>query len=307
VNNTITSDLPLVSIIVITYNSAKYVLETLESAKAQTFENIELIVSDDSSSDNTVEICRNWIEANKERFVRTELISIEKNAGIPANCNRGVKAAHGEWVKLIAGDDILDAKCIQLNIEYINTNLNAKVVISNIVTFQYDSHNIKNGKKHIPNNLDTLKGTTNAKIQYRALLYQYFGNSPSLFILKAIITEIGYDENIQFMEDFPFALNATKLGYTFNYLDAVTVYYRFSDKSVYGSKSSRILFNDFYKKRHLFDKIYRYPFLPKKLVKMEIFEYYRLLLFDNMGINRNNVLCRLIYKTTFHLNPHKYF
>lgn len=306
-NNTITSDLPLVSIIVITYNSAKYVLETLESAKAQTFENIELIVSDDSSSDNTVEICRNWIEANKERFVRTELISIEKNAGIPANCNRGVKAAHGEWVKLIAGDDILDAKCIQLNIEYINTNLNAKVVISNIVTFQYDSHNIKNGKKHIPNNLDTLKGTTNAKIQYRALLYQYFGNSPSLFILKAIITEIGYDENIQFMEDFPFALNATKLGYTFNYLDAVTVYYRFSDKSVYGSKSSRILFNDFYKKRHLFDKIYRYPFLPKKLVKMEIFEYYRLLLFDNMGINRNNVLCRLIYKTTFHLNPHKYF
>ena len=47
---------PLVSIIVITYNSAKFVLETLESAKAQTYQNIELIISDDCSSDNTIEI-----------------------------------------------------------------------------------------------------------------------------------------------------------------------------------------------------------------------------------------------------------
>ena len=48
---------PLVSINVITYNSSKFVLETLESAKAQTYQNIELIVSDDCSTDNTVEIC----------------------------------------------------------------------------------------------------------------------------------------------------------------------------------------------------------------------------------------------------------
>ena len=109
---------PLVSIIVITYNSSKYVLETLESAKAQTYQNIELIVSDDCSTDNTVEICREWIEKNKKRFLRTELITSEKNTGIPANCNRGVKAAQGEWVKLIAGDDILCNNCIEANIEY---------------------------------------------------------------------------------------------------------------------------------------------------------------------------------------------
>ena len=51
---------PLVSIVVITYNSAEYVLETLESAKAQTYQNIELIVSDDCSADNTVETCSRW-------------------------------------------------------------------------------------------------------------------------------------------------------------------------------------------------------------------------------------------------------
>ncbi len=57
----ITAENPLVSIIVCTYNSSKYVLETLESAKEQTYQNVELIVSDDCSTDNTVELCRKWI------------------------------------------------------------------------------------------------------------------------------------------------------------------------------------------------------------------------------------------------------
>ena len=70
---------PLVSIIVITYNSAKYVLETLESARYQTYQNIELIVSDDCSVDNTVEICNNWIKKNSNRFARVELITVNKN------------------------------------------------------------------------------------------------------------------------------------------------------------------------------------------------------------------------------------
>jgi alpha-1,3-rhamnosyltransferase len=69
---------PLVSIVVITYNSSSYVIETLESIKAQTYQNIELIVSDDCSKDKTVDVCKKWIEKNKQRFVRTELITIEK-------------------------------------------------------------------------------------------------------------------------------------------------------------------------------------------------------------------------------------
>jgi len=52
---------PLVSIIVLTHNSTKYVIETLNSAKSQTYEDIELIVTDDFSTDNTVEICRQWM------------------------------------------------------------------------------------------------------------------------------------------------------------------------------------------------------------------------------------------------------
>lgn len=65
-------------------------LETLESGKAQTYHNIKLIVSDDCSTNNTVQICRDWIEKNKDYFIKTELVIANKNIGVPVNCNKGI-------------------------------------------------------------------------------------------------------------------------------------------------------------------------------------------------------------------------
>ena len=128
--------MPLVSIIVITYNSSKYLIETLESAKAQTYQNIELIISDDASQDDTVEICEKWIAVNGEQFVRTELVTATMNTGIAPNCNRGVNASKGEWVKLIAGDDILCDNCIESNVIFANSNMEHLVNFSSILRFE---------------------------------------------------------------------------------------------------------------------------------------------------------------------------
>ena len=105
-------ELPLVSIVVITYNSSKYVLETLESIKAQTYQNIELIISDDCSTDNTFEICKEWLLINKSRFKKAELVTTSRNGGIAANVNNAIKYCKGTWIKNIAGDDILFNTCI---------------------------------------------------------------------------------------------------------------------------------------------------------------------------------------------------
>ena len=109
---------PLVSISVIVFNSANTVHETLDSIYAQVYPNIELIISDDCSTDNTVEICRDWIEKNKTRFVRTEVVTVEKNTGVAGNLNRAEAACRGEWIKPIAGDDVLLPNCIQDCIDY---------------------------------------------------------------------------------------------------------------------------------------------------------------------------------------------
>jgi alpha-1,3-rhamnosyltransferase len=219
---------PLVSIIVITYNSSKYVLETLESAKAQTYQNIELIVSDDCSTDNTAEICREWIENNKERFVRTELITAEKNTGIPANCNRGVKAAQGEWVKFIAGDDILLSDCIEEFIKFIEDNSDCYLLFSNSIVFG-------KSKKKYPMIIgeDKSFNLPTAKKQFEKLLLENWVNAVGSFINRKIIIKIGlFDESIKYMEDYPFWLKATSKGYKLYHIGKTTTKYRLTESSL---------------------------------------------------------------------------
>lgn len=296
---------PLVSIIIITYNSNKYVLETLESAKTQIYQNIELIVSDDYSTDNTVEICRQWIDENKGRFVRTELLTVEKNSGIPANCNRGVKAAFGEWIKLIAGDDILDNRCISKFINYINNNNNNIYIVTSITqTFKINKGKRYEGYLVGKDNgfLNSIKITS--AIQYKLLLLSCFIHAPNVIFKKELIMNVGFfDENISFMEDYPFWLNVTKNGFKFNYLNEVTVYYRIHDKSMYNNNKNDIIFNDFYKKSIEFNKKYIYPNVHSFVKYMYLIDYYIKIIYDKLGMNKNNKINKSLYLFICKISP----
>ena len=127
---------PLVTVGVLTYNSSRTVLETLDSIKAQSYRNIELVVSDDASTDNTVELCRKWISANKDRFVRCELLTVPKNTGIPANANRRLEAARGVWIKGVAADDLLAPDCVENFINYVNEHPEAEVIFAKYQRFK---------------------------------------------------------------------------------------------------------------------------------------------------------------------------
>ena len=83
----------LVSVITATYNSSDFITETLDSIFNQTWEAVELIITDDNSLDDTVEVCRQWLNAKSSRFIRTELITSEVNTGVSGNANRGLMAA----------------------------------------------------------------------------------------------------------------------------------------------------------------------------------------------------------------------
>lgn len=226
---------PLVSIRVITYNSSKFVLETLESAKAQTYQNIELIVSDDCSTDNTVEICREWIENNKDRFVRTELITVEKNTGIPSNCNRAVKACRGEWIKGIAGDDILLPHCIEENIKYAKNN-NADFVFSDMLYFNEKTELPEDSKL---NKLIVKFNNTSDKLRFYSRL-PIFLNSPTWFMLNK---DIIYDETYKLLDDQPFIFNLINAKRKIIYLDIKTIKYRKHPESVQKDKKIELMRN----------------------------------------------------------------
>ena len=232
---------PLVSVCVIAYNSSRTILETLESAQLQTYDRMELIIADDGSNDNTVELCRDWIKTNGDRFVRCELIEAGCNKGIAANFNRAWKSARGEWIKSIAGDDVLMPDCIERNVEFV-TGRDCRIVFSTIRAFKNNENNKKTFLFDLPTNEEKPFFNLSAKDQYEALLIDNLGpTAPSSFIHSELLKEVGYaNENFPFLEDYPLWLELTKRGHQLVLLDCPTIYYRFEDsitrnKGIYAS------------------------------------------------------------------------
>lgn len=261
-----TQNIP-VTVGVIVYNSSKYVLETLESIKAQTYQPLKLIIGDDCSTDNTVELCRKWIEENKSRFISTRIIVPEHNTGVSGNCNRVEDACDTEWYKGVAGDDILMPDCIENNIVYIKTHPDTVMVFSKVKSFGASEDKCN----RIDNEVfkyDFFNWTPEE--QYR-FLYEERNCIPAPTLFQNIIKtrEFGLknDERIPLLEDYPKWLNALKLGIAFSFIDKETVSYRLDPASLStsGRPSKRFMISC-----QLFDVYYHHSDLfqddPKALV-----------------------------------------
>jgi glycosyltransferase involved in cell wall biosynthesis len=94
---------PLVSVIALCYNQEDFLVETLDSIKAQTFKNLEFIIVDDCSSDQSVKKIESWIKANK---VNCLFIKNKENIGLVKTLNIALKQCKGKYYSLIACDDV---------------------------------------------------------------------------------------------------------------------------------------------------------------------------------------------------------
>lgn len=234
------SNNPLVSVCVITYNSSKYVLETLESIKNQTYQNIELVVSDDCSKDNTVTICRDWIVKNKRRFVKTELVESEMNTGIADNCNRGFRECRSDWIKFIAGDDVLLESCIENNVRYVQDNPQIRILFSQCEYF--------NGSKSMgvrPMESEIPFFSFSARQQLDELIKDnIIPCTPTAFFCRGIFDGNDYaDVRFPFLEDYPLWIRLTKKNLKLWFMPKVTIRYRYEDSI---TRNSQMYINPLY-------------------------------------------------------------
>ncbi|HKC68261.1 MAG TPA: glycosyltransferase family 2 protein [Bacteroidia bacterium] len=100
----------LLSVCIPTYNGGKYIEDCLKSVSEQTYNDFEIIICDDCSTDNTVNIIRKFQEKDK----RIKLFENKKNLGLVGNWNRCIELANGEWIKYVFQDDFVSKNCLQM-------------------------------------------------------------------------------------------------------------------------------------------------------------------------------------------------
>ncbi len=171
-------------------------LETLESAFRQTYKEIELIVSDDCSTDNTFELCQQWVEEHKERFVRTLCTQTPHNGGIVWNYNHALQHAQGEWIKYIAGDDILCDNCIDILVHNIKPNI--YIYFSSF--YCYDNF-LTHLCQHVLPNKPWYK-----QLQFVLRTLPIMHGSTLFIEHKHLIQLGGFDSRFPLSEDFPITL-----------------------------------------------------------------------------------------------------
>jgi alpha-1,3-rhamnosyltransferase len=249
-------DQPVVTIGVLTYNSSKYIIETLESIKAQTYPKLILNISDDCSTDNTIDLCKQWIEENRDRFVKTKIIVPEHNTGVSGNANRNWDACETEWFKDIAGDDLLLPNCIEYNMKYVNEHPETIVLFSRVRPFRVH-HGKKIWEKESWHDYNFFNLTPEEQYHYLFYNGNHLPAAPCFYNIKAIRNlNIRHDERIPLLEDYPKWIMLVRKGTTFSFMDKHTVGYRQNENSL----SVGLFSPRFYKSNLLF---YLYYYLDE--------------------------------------------
>lgn len=125
----------IVSIIIAIYNGEKYIKECLDSVLKQTYKNLEIILVDDGSTDNSGKLCDGYAEKDK----RIKVIH-QKNGGVSLARNRGLTEANGDYVCIVDQDDWLSLDCIEYLVKLVKENNAEIAVVPNVI---YASNNRK--------------------------------------------------------------------------------------------------------------------------------------------------------------------
>lgn len=110
-------DNTLVSIIMPSYNTGRFIRETVESVLAQTCADWELIIVDDCSSDNTDEVISEFLADERIRCIKNE-----KNSGAAVSRNRALREARGKWIAFLDSDDLWEPRKLEKQIRFMEEN-----------------------------------------------------------------------------------------------------------------------------------------------------------------------------------------
>src|SRR5271165_4170551 len=225
---------PLVSTIVTSYNQSRFVVETLESVKAQTYNATQFIIVDDCSSDDSVAIIDRWLRDNGIDCV---FIRHEENKGICKSLNEALTVANGKYIAMVASDDVWLPDKLERQVEIMESQpVSVGVLYSD--AFQMDDHGHALPDMFIEAHRKLAEMPQGLILD--TLLAGNFIPAMTTLIRRSCYDEVGlYDESLPW-EDWDMWLRIAR-QYSFVYSPAPSARYRIHDKSLSHSDRACIL------------------------------------------------------------------
>lgn len=192
---------PLVTVICLCYNHGRFVKEAIESALNQTYPHVQLIVVDDASSDNSVEV----IEAIVKKNPAIEFLSLKNNIGNCRAFNAGLAKSKGEYVIDLAADDVLLPHRIEMGVKVLReAGKNFGVHFSDAELISATGETIGLHSDQFPHH-SIPQGDI-----YKELIGRYFICPPSMMFTREVMDALGgYDETLLY-EDFDFWIRSSR-------------------------------------------------------------------------------------------------
>jgi glycosyltransferase involved in cell wall biosynthesis len=210
---------PLVTVICLCYNHSHFLVEALNSLTHQNYSNIEIIIVDDFSTDNSNQLITNWLINHP----KVKFIANEKNLGNTKSFNKALQLAKGEYIVDFATDDVLLPNCITLQLQafrkstYTNLGIvygNAELITENGQFSDY-FFNVNDEKK-------VIEKRKTGDIYTSVLSGGNCMCSVTAMIKKEVLDELkGYDEGLYY-EDLDFWIRASR-NYDFDFIDNILV------------------------------------------------------------------------------------
>lgn len=224
-----------ISIIIPTYNRSQTIEYCVRSVLNQTYQNFEIIVVDDCSIDNTVEV------AGKIKDDRIKIFSLDKNSGAQVARNKGIKEADSEWITFLDSDDEYLPNKLELQIKELEKNKFDKYIVvhGNCNTLEYKSN--KESYWQLPLVEDE---------SYKKLLSHPAPVFPAILTSKKALEEVGYlDENVPSYQEWETSIRLAKLCKFIHIQKPLFIYHLHSGETI-----SKDLFRDFIGYQYILDK-----------------------------------------------------
>ena len=215
---------PKVTVLALAYNQEKYVVETLNSIADQTFQDFELLIADDASSDSSAAIIRDW---NSKHGRAGSLFLHEKNRGLCATLNELLAEAKGEYLQFIACDDHLLPQSLEKRVAVLEKTADSTAAVySDALTM--DQHGDSQAATFLETSVKN--GVVPTGDLYSQLLIGNFIPAFTVLSKRALVEEVGgFDESLAF-EDWDLWLRLSR-KYDFSCLEEPTARYRIHAKN----------------------------------------------------------------------------